>query len=449
MKLLDYFSNLLEREGKPTPSKLDQLDQRVDSITDALKSAENLQGMVLDIVPQGSWAHRTIIRPPWRLEFDADFLVQLVEVPSWAGGPRSYSDAVANALQRHGVYQVMSTVKDRCVRVNYANDCHVDVVPFVVLADGTQKIINRAANQFEGTNPIGFTEWLQAKDDLTDGNLRRALRLLKYLRDHRSLFRVKSVLLTTMVGNIVESWASSEYYQDVPTTLVHLLADLDNFLHERPYKPSIRDPSCPTTTFDHRWDDAQYAAFRANVHELVPRVQNAYDLAGKGESIAGWQEVFGGAFPNGLGLARTAVTRTPVGKTAQSVKRRLGEELIEDKFPVCLAGEVEISCDVDEEVMNRRQRRALRSRHGRVPKARRLTFKIATNVEKPYELLWKVRNHGEEAERANDLRGKLERDGGAGQKEEHSRYAGHHYIECYIIKDKVCVARGREPVIIS
>src|SRR5205807_9151142 len=132
----------------------------------------------------------------------------------------------------HSTYGSMSSKKDRCVRVRYANDCHIDVVPFVILGSGREVIINRATNQFEDTNPVGFTEWLQEKDDLTGGNLRQVIRILKYLRDHRGAFRVKSVLLTTLVGGVADAWRTydADYYKDVPTTLVHLVEDLDVWL---------------------------------------------------------------------------------------------------------------------------------------------------------------------------------------------------------------------------
>ena len=104
MKLLEDFAVLLTEKVNLSQAKLDQLDERVDSVTDVLKSASNFQGAVLDTIPQGSWAHRTIIRPPVTLEFDADFLVQIAELPAWNFDPQQYSEAVWAALSSHGTY---------------------------------------------------------------------------------------------------------------------------------------------------------------------------------------------------------------------------------------------------------------------------------------------------------------------------------------------------------
>lgn len=72
--------------------------------------------------------------------------------------------------------------------IGYANDCHIDVVPHLILADGQQVVINYADNAFEDTNPQGFTDWMKEKDDLAGGNLRRVIRLMKYLRDFKNTF---------------------------------------------------------------------------------------------------------------------------------------------------------------------------------------------------------------------------------------------------------------------
>lgn len=59
------------------------------------------------------------------------------------------------AFRRSSVYKDRVRKKNRCVRIGYANDCHVDVVPYLVLADGRQVIVNYEANEFEDTNRRG------------------------------------------------------------------------------------------------------------------------------------------------------------------------------------------------------------------------------------------------------------------------------------------------------
>ena len=52
MKLLDYFTQFLRDKVNLNQSRLDDLDSRVDAITEVLKSDGQLGGRVLDIVPR-------------------------------------------------------------------------------------------------------------------------------------------------------------------------------------------------------------------------------------------------------------------------------------------------------------------------------------------------------------------------------------------------------------
>lgn len=308
MKLTKYFGRFLTETVNINASRLGYLDSRVGSITDALKTSAALDGRVLDTIPQGSWAHKTIIRPSSGLEFDADFLVQVSEDTAWNDNPRRYANAVWSALSGHSVYGSMSKQKTRCVCVTYANDCHIDIVPYVVLASGREVIINRKTNEFEDTNPLGYSGWIQEKDKLTNGNLRKVIRLLKYLRDHQGVFSLKSVLLTTMIGNIAEGWRQYDpnYYKDVPTTLLHLVDDLDRWLQAQWSRPTIVDPSCPQTNFNERWTDPQFVAFRDKIHALAPKIRAAYETESVAESIEAWRKVFGPSFPDSVATATTA-----------------------------------------------------------------------------------------------------------------------------------------------
>lgn len=60
----------------------------------------------------------------------------------------------------------------------------------------------------------------------------------------------------------------------------------------------------------------------------------------------------------------------------------------------------------------------------------------------PYSLIWKVRNVGHLAEK-HGIRGELIEDAGKYQRRETTSFGGEHFVEAYIIKDDVCVARDR------
>jgi hypothetical protein len=80
----------------------------------------------------------------------------------------------------------------------------------------------------------------------------------------------------------------------------------------------------------------------------------------------------------------------------------------------------------------------------RIPKERDLTFWVAEiDVPLPYKICWKVKNVGPEAIDRNMIRGDIRMDGGSHQITERSSFQGNHYVECFAVKQNVCVARSR------
>src|ERR1022692_833004 len=140
-------------------SRLDDLDGRVTAIMNCLSKDPSVGPLVKTHLRQGSWAHRTIIKPLPDDEFDADILLQLEEVKDWSKDPRTYLNQVYQTFKRAAIYKDKVEKKNRCVRIHYANDCHVDVVPYLVRGffQNRKVIVNHATNSFERTDPEGFT----------------------------------------------------------------------------------------------------------------------------------------------------------------------------------------------------------------------------------------------------------------------------------------------------
>lgn len=442
MKLTNYFKAFLENTVNLNESRLDLLDQRVAAIVKVLKSDTDLGDRVREHIPQGSWAHKTIIKPLNNHEFDADILVRLDEVPEWT--EQRYLREVRAALRRSTTYKEMVRKKNRCVRIGYANDCHVDVVPHVHVADGRQVIVNYAEGKFENTNPEGYTAWMKERDTLAHGNLRKVLRLLKYLRDYKQTFSVPSVILTLLVAERVTDWDADERYKDVPTALTNMLADLDSWLQMHPVMPLLEDPSCPGTYFNHRWDEPQYNNLRNKVSQYSAWVTQAYDEADKQKSITAWQRIFGTDFKAPV-AAITAASAAPTTEGGALLTRAPKEQYIEELFaPVRSGYAVRINAVVQKKDGFRsgplRQFRA-------IGKQRSLKFTATTDVPAPFDLYWKVRNTGPDA--GGELRGELIKDTGKMSRTESSLYQGRHFVEVYVVKDEQVFARDRHDVFID
>jgi hypothetical protein len=330
MKLADHFNVLLKDTVNLSPSKLGLLDEHVEAVYKALKADDQVGPFIIGKTPQGSWAHRTIINPVGDNEFDGDFMLAMKEDPDWSGSPKNYIDQVYGALHRHSTYKSMPHPrKCRSVQLVYATSSrmHMDIVPHLNLADGREVIVNRDDDQWEKTNPQGFTEWMKNKDSIANGNLRKVIRLMKYLRDHKNSFTgTRSILLTTLLGEQVtqlQAISNPNYYSNVPTTLLHVIKDLDAWLQARPFKPSIPEPSNPEINFDHRWDSSTYRYFRERIHAHAVQIEDAYKEQDKDSSVQKWQAIFGGGFK-----APTSSSSSPkfpaAASAAASIVRRPG-----------------------------------------------------------------------------------------------------------------------------
>jgi hypothetical protein len=300
VKLPDYFSGLLDGTVNISDDRLRQLDAHVAAISACLRADENLGPVARRFLRQGSWAQRTIIAPRPGQELGGDVLVEMGPQRPWAADPKQYLLAVHGALRAAPRYRSLVELKTRCVRVACADDCHVNLVPYVHTPGRPQRheIVNQAKNTLEQVNPGGFTDWMRDRDDLAAGHLRTTLRLLKYLRDDRQAFAVPSVILTVLVGGRV-SWARSRLrngYAELPAAFTRLVTDTDRWLQQRPDRPEISDPSCPPARFGHRLTQQEYEAFRDQFHGSAGQIQAAYRAHDRAESVALWRKIFGDGF---------------------------------------------------------------------------------------------------------------------------------------------------------
>jgi hypothetical protein len=326
MQLVDHFDVLLKDTVNLNQTRLDQLQSRVDAVFSALQADSDYGAYVNDYTKQGSWAHRTVIRPVGRKEFDADILLDMDEVDGWE--PKRYIEAVYLALHHSATYGSMDhTKKCRCVRLSYANEMHIDIVPHIFLTDGREVIVNRDENEWEETNPTGFTQWMKDRDDMAKGNLRKVIRLVKFLRDHKNSFTgTPSIIITTLLGNqVTPSGHYSQEYDNVAKTLLNLVESLDTWLQAQWSKPSVADPSSSGTTFDHRWNDASFRYFRDRIHVHTSEIRAAYEEKDKAESVELWQKVFGDGFKAPASSARQAfLTAAPATVSTLSRSGRAG-----------------------------------------------------------------------------------------------------------------------------
>ena len=119
------------------------------------------------------------------------------------------------------------------------------------------------------------------------------------------------------------------------------------------------------------------------------------------------------------------------------------EQFIEELFPVDIRYSLRIDCHVTQDGFRSRYLSEILREHKWLSRKKQLDFQIMhTNCPAPYLIYWKVRNVGDVAKSRDMIRGEICLTNKSHQKE-HTDFFGPHYVECFLVKNGVCVARAR------
>lgn len=183
------------------------------------------------IYPQGSVRIGTTVQPIGYDEFDVDLVCEFDCDWTEIENPLDLLYSVERSLRKNGNYDHLVERKNRCIRLDYAGEFHLDILPACPVkdaADDRVKVPDQDTSGWTDSNPKGYAKWftrraekwesLQIKDEesLPDREdvdqkapLKRVVQLLKRGRDvayktHDELAAEPpiSVVLTTIAGHL-------------------------------------------------------------------------------------------------------------------------------------------------------------------------------------------------------------------------------------------------------
>lgn len=442
------FNAFLRDRVNLNQTRLDLLHTRVSSLDNVLEDStildDKLEGSV---IPQGSYAHATIIRPMSGNDFDADVLLPMVEQVDWE--PKKYTLELKKALDAAPRYVDKTELGKRCVTIQFANDFHIDVVPFIERADGKTYITHRIDNEFVRQDPTAFTDWFNDQKRTTHGHLVRVVRLVKWLRD-RSSINCPSVVLAALLAERVKSFAGVDDYGNVATTFTSLLEDLRDYLDPL-WAPPWVDDRIGQNLAD-RLTQTGFDNLKSQLKTWARLAREALD-AEASESVDKWRKLFGENFGTSAASSTLALSASAPAAPTPTYEHQMipGEQTITERY-----GYPERrSPDHTFRIVGRmsptkkgRGRFRPMSAHGNLVRiGRSLQFEIIScTVQEPYEVYWKVRNAGPEAASRKQFRGEILNRGRV--IDETSNFAGAHWVQAWIVKDGVAVATATQDVII-
>ncbi len=440
MKLTEHFDTFLSEVVNLNQARIDTLKARVDTIVTTLEGFEEYSDILIETCPQGSWAHRTIIKPAENGGFDADVVAFVEPREGWT--PAEYIENLYTQFKGHGTYADKVSRKTRCVTIQYANEFSIDIVPCVrksgFWAGTTEWILNRRENTEERTNSDGLNDWFKKQNGYVGNNyLIKVVRLLKYLRDIKKTFSAKSVLLTTLLGERVNSWDADigfgNDFTDMPTALRVSIKRLDKYLQENSDMPEVANPSLPEETFTRHWDQDKYSNFRNFIHRYAEWIEDAYVEVDHDESILKWRRVFGDDFAKSVTLEKSA-------NALATVQNEDLSHVEQPQWPMLPAGRVAIIATLHTEKEGD-FKGTYRSNGPELTPGTWLHFSAQHSFVDSISIKWQVVNTGLAARLARALRGQVRQSGS--EIWEHTQYKGSHWVECFALDTKKGICLGR------
>jgi hypothetical protein len=466
MKLTGHFADFLNDVVNLNPTRLTRLENSVSAIKEVIRNS-SWSPRNRGFVEQGSWAHKTIIKPLEDKAFDADLLALVDPVVGWEA--KDYVNSLYDVFSNHATYKEKVRRWDYCVTITYADDFKIDITPCIKdrILPGYE-ICNRNTNAFVRSEPVQYTEWLIGRNALSKSNtFRKATRILKYMRGIKGNFTCPSVLLTTLLGYRMSSADPfGSEFDDVPTALKTIAGRLDNWLQANLARPVVSNPSLQGEDFGRLWaDDTQYGNFRDKINLYRGWIDDAFDEADRDESIGKWRRVLGEDFAKSVDLQEAASVSTkaavlakaadsalvPSGQDMVSLLVRYGSQVIPadirhlpymERPTWRVARQTPIPVTVRAALYNGRNGRFVRqvTDYQPLPKRYWLKFDAVGSIgsvwPEDYEIKWRITNTDREAIRASALRGAFYPSNDSSSRWEELQYRGLHLAEAFVVRKR-------------
>jgi hypothetical protein len=458
MKLAGHFDSFIRDTVNLNQTRIDRLNNHVVAVQSFLKKSD-YEPRIRRFSAQGSWAHKTIIKPLENKEFDADLVMFIKSVEGWSAS--DYVDELYQVFKNSGTYKEKSLKNNRCVTLNYSGDFHLDVVPCVVTNKDENEckyeICNSRDNKFEETKPEKYTAWLVERNSwIGYNNLRKVTRLAKYLRDIKGHFSVKSILLTTLLGNQIQIGDQADkegLFDDLPTALISILGRLDDYLQDHPNMPDVCNPVLPQELFTRHWDQKKYVNFRTSIHRYREWMDDAYEEPERDKSIQKWRKVFGDAFAKGVVLVEevqkmlaTLNLDEQQISTIDNIDIKLFDFWLRERIPATLSHvkrqnyEQKVGIIIKAYLYEQiRGAWICEIKSGTVlGKQKAIKFQALQKDGLPfavhdYRIEWRVVNTGNEARQKKCLRGDFYSSEGHAVRWEKTLYRGAHWLEAFVL----------------
>lgn len=402
-------------------SDAEQIKSRRDILTKVLnKEFRDLDSNKSHRIMVGSWGRHTSINGV----SDLDMIYILPSsLKAEYLGKKGYLEVLERTKKAISARYPRTKIKlDRLVVVVQFQNYKFEIQPCFENSDGSFSYPDKSDESWKRTDPRSEIAAMQEINNNTRGSARALCRLTRAWKRKHDV-AINGLLIDTLVWKFL---SSTENYRTAGSRFDQLSLDFFTFLSELPDQDYWRAPGSNQHVYVEK-------RFQRKAKKAVELCQDAIDAEGKSTMYSNWRKVFGKFVPSDASSKQ--LDQTEAYKDT--------EEFIEDYFKVALSYHLKIDCTVTQDGFRPTLLSIMALRNIFLRPQKQLEFTVSeTNVPEPFELLWKILNRGEEAERRDQIRGQIIRENNSRTHKETTLFQGDHYVECYAIKDGVVVARA-------
>lgn len=283
-----------------------------------------------EIYPQGSFSLGTTVKPLGQEEFDIDLVCELQN--SGYENQSSTKMKIGNRLVSHETYKKMLEEKNRCWRLNYAGNFHMDILPAIPNRNKCASCIlvpDKRFREWKDSNPKGYVEWFENKmleikkailkelkevEDLPDYGpdiktpLQRSVQLLKRHRDF--IFRDEednapiSIVITTLAAKAYRNEAN------LYNALLNIIDGMPSQVDYIAGFPAVINPTNSNENFAEKWtsDPEKFDYFNEWLMKLRQNINKILEKRGINEIGEALGSIFGEEY-----------TKKTIGKYAEKL----------------------------------------------------------------------------------------------------------------------------------
>lgn len=500
-ELLDTIGSVLDI----TEAQYQEVVERYTAVSNHLsKDGSLLSEYKPDIKPQGSFLLGTMTRPIMEDdELDVDLVCRLRGKKAW-WTQFDLKDSVRQQLITNDDYKRMLDEEgNRCWTLAYHEKAkfHMDILPAIVNVDAL-KIMEKAfasmdstevehlsiritdkrlsnyksdadANNWLKSNPFAYAAWFKERARLFTErtmSLRESIEPLPgYTKNKPPLVRVVQILKrhrdimfgadeTRPISCIITTLAAFAYNKenDIEHAIKNVLTNFINpqYIYKK-YSPEhgkeiwwVTNPANLVENFADKW--IENPELEKAFFSWYEKAKADFDVLKKSDITETYHTL------------KDLLGARPVNEAIRTIG--YGDLISESRKPSNFSNSllnvshrqqpywpvnIKYNTDVNASYKIKNGQRKTISSQSIIPKDSSIYFVASTNVPKPFDVYWQVVNTGEEAAAiSGGLRGGIFHSKSAGKgglnQREHSSYKGLHWVECFIVKDGICVSRSKE-----